>query len=54
MPMDIFAFNGWREVNDVHLDQMSNDSKSPAVIMWDSCDIKPLSLLKIFARKPKY
>ena len=54
IPTGCFASNGRQEVDCSHLDEMSNNPKTPAVIRLDSCDIKPFSLLKIFAIKPKY
>ena len=41
-----FASNGRQDIYDVHLDEIFNDPKTPAVIMLDSCDIKPLNFLK--------
>ena len=54
IPKDFFASNGRQEVDDGHSDEMSDSPRTPTVITIDSCDIKPVSLLKIFARKPKY
>ena len=36
---DFFASYGRQEVDDDHLDEMSNGPKTPAVITLDSCDI---------------
>ena len=46
----IFAYNRQHEVDDGHLDKMSGDPKTPEEIMFDSCDIKPLSLLNIYQK----
>ena len=52
MPTDYFASNGWKEVDDSHLDQMYDDPKNPEVITLDKCNIKPVSLLN-FRQKTK-
>ena len=44
---EYFASNGLQEVDEAHLDQISDGLKTPAVLTLDSCDIKPGSLLRL-------
>ena len=43
MHMDFFAYNGQQEIYEAHQDNIFNDLKTPAVITFDNCDIKPVS-----------
>ena len=47
MNTDFFASNGLQEINDGHLDEISDDPKTPAFITLDICDIKPVSFFNI-------
>ena len=42
--MVFFASNGQQNIDDGHSDKIIDDLKNPAVITFDSCDIKPVSL----------
>ena len=44
-PPDFFASNGRQDIDDGHSDGIFNETKNPAVITLDICDIKPMSFL---------
>ena len=39
----IFAYNGRQDIDDIHLGEISYDPTTPAFIVLDICDIKPVS-----------
>ena len=47
----LFESNGRQEVDDDHWDKTSDETKNPADITLDICDIKPVSLSNIHQNK---
>ena len=43
MPINFFASNGQQEINSGHLEEVFEDTKTPAIITLNTCDIKPVS-----------
>ena len=48
-----FESNVCQDIDDSHLDEIFDETKTPAVITSHICDIKPVRFL-LLARKPKY